>query len=118
MKKALLSLILAASSAWAFANPLTGTWQTYDDGEAKAQVLITQAGETFTGKIVFGNTEKAKKYVGKTVLYNLKSTGSNTYKGKAKDPRWGLSVGADITVNGNTLNISTFKGKQTWKKLK
>ena len=31
------------------AEPIVGTWQTYEDGQAKAQVRISQSGNTFTG---------------------------------------------------------------------
>lgn len=117
MKKILLAMSLMTASAFTLANPLVGTWQTYEDGQAKAQVKITQNGDTFTGKVVAGNTEKAKKYVGKTVLHSLKETGANQYKGKAQDPRWGFSVGATIKVNGSNLDIKTLKGSQNWKKI-
>lgn len=99
------------------ADPIVGTWQTYEDGQAKAQVQISQSGNTFTGKIVAGNTEKAKQYVGKTALKNLTAQGDGKYKGKAQDPRWGFSVNANIKVNGNSLTISTLKGSQNWKKI-
>lgn len=117
MKKVLLTLSLMATSAMVMANPIVGTWQMYEDGQAKAQVKISQNGETFTGKVVHGNTEKAKKYVGKTVLHSLKSTGTTQYKGKAQDPRWGFSVNATINVSGDNLSIKTLKGSQTWKKV-
>lgn len=109
---------LMMTSALALASdPLVGTWQTYEDGQAKAQVQITQNGDVFSGKVVAGNTEKAKKYVGKTVLHSLKATGTDQYKGKAQDPRWGFSVGATIKLNGSNLNIKTLKGSQNWKKI-
>lgn len=117
--KSILFAGLCTLSMGALASdPIVGTWQTYEDGQAKAQVRITQSGNTFNGVIVAGNTEKAKKYVGKTALIGLTSQGSGKYKGKAKDPRWGFSVTANITVNGNSLNINTLKGSQTWKKIK
>lgn len=118
MKKLLLCVGLMATSSFALASdPLVGTWQTYEDGQAKAQVEITQNGDVFTGKVIAGNTEKAKKYVGKTVLHNLKSTGTNQYKGKAQDPRWGFSVNASVKLNGSDLDIKTLKGSQNWKKI-
>lgn len=122
MKLSTKSIIFAGLSALSISamatDPIVGTWQTYEDGQAKAQVKITQSGNAFNGTIVAGNTEKAKQYVGKTALMNLTSQGGGKYKGKAKDPRWGFSVGANITVSGNTLTISTLKGTQNWKKLK
>lgn len=119
MKKVLLALSLMATSAVAMAtDPIVGVWQTYEDGQAKAQVQVTQSGNTFSGKIVHGNTAKAKEYVGKTVLTNVKAVGNGKYSGKAKDPRWGLGLGADIVVNGSNLTIKVpLKGAQNWKKI-
>lgn len=121
MKLSMKSIVfsgLCALSVSALANdPIVGTWQTYEDGQAKAQVKITQSGNVFNGVIVAGNTEKAKKYVGKTALTGLTAQEGGKYKGKAKDPRWGFSVTANIIVNGKSLNISTLKGTQTWKKI-
>ena len=56
---ALSTLSVAAMAA----DPIVGTWQTYEDNQPKAQVQISQTGSTFTGKIVAGNTEKAKSEV-------------------------------------------------------
>ena len=101
------------------AEPIIGTWQTYEDGQAKAQVRISQSGNTFTGVLVHGNTEKAKKYEGKTVLVGCKSVGNNAYEGKAKDPRWGFGLPATINVNGSHLSIKVpVKGSQTWSRIK
>lgn len=120
MKKFLVALGLMATSAMALAaDPIVGVWQTYEDGQAKAQVEITQTGNTFSGKIVHGNTAKAKEYVGKPVLTNVKALGGGKYSGKAKDPRWGLGLGADIAVNGSSLTIKVpVKGTQKWQKIK
>lgn len=120
MKKILMALGLMATSAMTLANPIVGVWQTYEDGQAKAQVQITQNGNSFSGKIACGNTKKAKEYVGNQVLLNVKATSGNKYTGKAKHPSWGFlpAVDANITVNGNSLTVSTkLKGSQTWKKV-
>lgn len=120
MKKILLALGLMATSAMTLANPIVGVWQTYENGQAKAQVQITQNGNSFSGKVACGNTQKAKSYKNKQVLFDIKPQGGNKYKGGVKDPRWGFlpSVEANITVNGNSLTVSTkLKGSQTWKKV-
>ncbi|ELA09525.1 hypothetical protein MOMA_03945 [Moraxella macacae 0408225] len=119
--KSILFTGLVALSVSALADdPIVGVWQTYEDGQAKAQVQISQSesDNTFTGKIIEGNTEKAKKYEGEIVLKNLTAQGDGKYKGKAKDPRWPFSVSAKIKVNGKDLTISTLKGDQNWKKIK
>lgn len=113
---ALSTLSMAAMAA----DPIVGTWQMYEDGQPKAQVQISQAGATFNGKVVSGQTAKAKEFVGKTVLMGLKSQGSGKYVGKAKDPRWGIlpAVTANVTLSGSKLTLSTIKGAQTWSKVK
>lgn len=115
MGVALSTLSVAAMAA----DPIVGTWQTYEDGQAKAQVRISPAGSGFTGTIVSGNTAKAKQYVGRTVLSGVTAQGDGTYKGKATDPRWGFGLGADISVHGRSLTISVpVKGAQTWRKVR
>lgn len=119
LKSFAVGIALSAVSVVALAaDPIVGTWQTYEDGEPKAQVRISQTGSTFTGKIVAGNTEKAKEYVGKTVLSRIIAKGDGEYSGKATDPRWGFGLGCDISVSGSSLTISVpIKGSQTWQKL-
>lgn len=102
-------------SAVAFANdPIVGNWQMSENGQPKAVVKISESNGTFNGVIVSGQTEKAKKFVGKTVIIGAKSLGGGKYQGKAKDPRWGVlpAVKADITLSGNSLTLKTLKGSQ------
>lgn len=99
----------------AYANdPIVGNWQMSEKGQPKAVVKISESGGKFQGVVISGQTEKAKKYVGKTVIMNVQSQGNGKYKGKAKDPRWGVipAVDADITLNGNKLTLKTIKGSQ------
>lgn len=119
-KSLLVGVAISTLSMTALAaDPIVGTWQTYENGEAKAQVTISPAGSGFTGVIVAGNTEKAKKFVGKTVLSNVTAQGNGTYKGRATDPRWGFGLNADISVQGRSLDISVpIKGSQTWRKIR
>ncbi|MFW2177793.1 MULTISPECIES: DUF2147 domain-containing protein [unclassified Moraxella] len=120
VKSIVCGAVLSSVSVVAMAaDPIVGTWQTYEDGQPKAQVQITQAGSAFNGKIVAGNTEKAKTFVGKTVLTGVTAKGGGKYSGKAKDPRWGIGLGADISVSGSSMTLSVpIKGSQTWKKIK
>ena len=50
-KVAVLSAGLALSAA-AFADNLVGNWQTYEDGQPKAVVKISENGGTFTGVVL------------------------------------------------------------------
>ena len=123
-KVAVLSAGLALSAA-AFADNLVGNWQTYEDGQPKAVVKISENGGTFTGVVVSGNTEKAKAHVGKTVITGLKANGGGKYSGgRITDPVSGKTYSLSATLNGNTLNLKggyKVAGKvvgrsQTWKK--
>lgn len=101
-------------SATAFANdPIVGTWKMKEKGKDKAIMVITQNGDTFSGKITEGLTEKAKKTVGATVLSGVKAQGGGKYKGKGKHPTLGVSAGVTVTVNGNSITIKSMVGTQT-----
>lgn len=102
-----------ASMAFA-TDPIVGNWQMSENGQPKAVVKITESSGKFSGVVISGQTEKAKQYVGKTVILNAENLGGGKYKGKAKDPRWGIipAVNADITLNGNKLTLKTLKGSQ------
>lgn len=120
-KSIFIGAVLSSTSVMAMAaDPIVGVWQMYEDGQPKAQVQISQAGSTFNGKVVAGQTEKAKAFVGKTVLMNLKANGGGKYVGKAKDPRWGIlpAVTANVTLSGSKLSLSSLKGSQTWSKIR
>ncbi|MDO4426846.1 MAG: DUF2147 domain-containing protein [Moraxella sp.] len=112
-------------SAVAFADNIVGTWQTYEDGKPKAVVKITQSGSSFTGVIIEGNTEKAKQYVGRTVITGLKADGGGKYSGgKITDPVNGKTYSLTATLNGSSLSLKggyNVAGKvvgrsQTWQK--
>lgn len=116
-----MTKIIAAAAALTLAgtafaaDPIVGNWQMSENGQPKAVVKISESGGKFTGVVVSGQTEKAKKFVGKTVIIDAQNLGGGKYKGKAKDPRWGVipAVNADITLNGNKLTLKTLKGSQT-----
>lgn len=114
------AVVSTASMAAMAADPIVGVWQMYEDGQPKAQVQISQSGSTFNGRVVSGQTAKAKEFVGKTVLMGIKANGGGKYTGKAKDPRWGIipAVTANITVSGSKMSLSTIKGSQTWSKVR
>lgn len=123
IKTALFGVVMV--SGVAMANDLAGTWQTYENGQPKAVVQISENGGTYTGVIISGNTEKAKAHVGKTVITGLKAAGGGKYSGgKITDPVNNKTYSLTATQNGNTLNLKggyKVAGKvigrsQTWKK--
>lgn len=114
-KSLFLGAVLSAASVSAMAaDPIVGNWQLTEDGKPKAVVTISQSGSTFNGVVSSGLTDKAKPFVGKTVIMGAKSLGGGKYSGKAKDPRWGFlpAVSADITLSGNKLILKTLKGSE------
>jgi len=110
-----------ASMAFA-ADPLANTtWQTYDDGEPKGTVKITESNGVLTGTLVAANTAKGKKYVGTTVIKGLKADGGGKYSGGTiTDPAKGKDYRMTASLSGNTLRlkgyIGPFSRSQEWKK--
>lgn len=104
------------------ADPLANTtWQTYEDGQPKAVVKITENNGVLTGKIIAGSTAKAKQYVGQTVISGLKADGNGKYSGgNITDPVKNKTYRLTASLNGNELNLKghlgPFSRAQTWKK--
>ena len=104
------------------ADPLHNTtWQTYDEGQPKGVVKITESNGVLTGKLIEGSTAKAKQYVGTTVIRGLKADGGGKYSGGTiTDPAKGKDYRMTASLNGNTLDlkgyIGPFSRAQTWKK--
>lgn len=113
--------ISLASMAFA-ADPLANTtWQTFDEGEPKGTVKITESNGVLTGTLIAANTAKGKKHVGKTVIKGLKADGGGKYSGGTiTDPEKGKDYRMTATLSGNTLNlkghIGPFSRSQQWKK--
>lgn len=104
------------------ADPLANTtWQTYDDGEPKALVKITESGGVLTGKIISTKSAEGKKFVGRTVIQGLKADGGGKYSGgKITDPENGKTYRLTAQLNGNSLklkgHLGPFSRSQVWKK--
>ena len=113
--------ISMASMAFA-ADPLHNTtWQTYDEGQPKGVVKITESNGVLTGKLIEGSTAKAKQYVGTTVIRGLKADGGGKYSGGTiTDPEKGKDYRMTANLSGSTLKlkgyIGPFSRSQTWKK--
>ncbi|MDO4894953.1 MULTISPECIES: DUF2147 domain-containing protein [Moraxella] len=117
-KFAMIASGIAFSAAALAADPIAGNWQMSENGKPKAVVTISEQSGKFVGVVTSGQTEKAKAYVNKQVLFDVVAKGNGKYEGRAKDPRWGIipAVKADITLNGKSLTLKTLKGSQTWEK--
>lgn len=113
--------ISMASMAFA-ADPLANTtWQTFDDGQPKGVVKITESNGVLTGKLVSTVSEKGQKFVGMTVISGLKADGGGKYSGgQITDPEKNKSYRMTANLSGDTLNIKGYLGpfsrSQTWKK--
>lgn len=111
-----------ASFAFA-ADPIVGTWQTFDDDGStpKGVVKVTESGGVITGKLISTVDPKGKKYVGMTIISGLKANGGGKYSGgKITDPEKGKSYKMTAAINGNTMklkgHLGPFSRSQTWKK--
>ena len=73
--KTLLAFSTMGLASVAFAaDPLHNTsWQTFDEGQPKAVVKITESNGILTGKIVSTTRPEGKKFIGKTIITGLKS---------------------------------------------
>lgn len=104
------------------ADPLANTsWQTFEDGNPKGVVRITESNGVLTGKLVEANTAKGKKYVGMTVISGLKADGNGKYSGGTiTDPVKNKAYRLTANVSGDTMNlkghVGPFSRSQTWKK--
>lgn len=104
------------------ADPLHNTtWQTYDEGQPKGVVKITESKGVLTGKIIAGSTTEAKKHIGKTVITGLKADGGGKYSGgKITDPAKNKTYRMTASLEGNTLKVKGYIGpigrSQEWKK--
>lgn len=113
--------ISMASMAFA-ADPLHNTtWQTFDEGQPKGVVKITESNGVLTGKLISTTSEKGKKHVGMTIISGLKADGNGKYSGgKITDPEKGKDYRMTANLSGSTLNlkgyIGPFSRSQTWKK--
>ena len=121
--KSVLAVAGISMATMAFAaDPLHNTtWQTYDEGQPKGVVKITESNGVLTGKLIEGSTAKAKQYVGTTVIRGLKADGGGKYSGGTiTDHAKGKDYRMTASLNGKTLElkgyIGPFSRAQTWKK--
>ena len=113
--------ISLASMAFA-ADPLANTtWQTYDEGQPKGVVKITESNGVLTGKLISTVSEKGQKHVGMTIISGLKADGNGKYSGgKITDPEKNKTYKLTANMSGSSLNLKghlgPFSRSQTWKK--
>lgn len=109
MKRILLGIgLLAMASAPASAAPsLEGKW-----ANAKRSVIVNVArcGDAFCGTVSWANENNREKGAtpGTRVLSGLKPAGNGTYKGRAFEPKRGLSGSATVRQLGP--NVMVVKG--------
>lgn len=121
--KTLLAFSTMGLASVAFAaDPLHNTtWQTFDEGQPKAVVKITESNGVLTGKIVSTTRPEGKKFIGKTIITGLKSQSNGKYsQGSITDPEKNKTYKLTATLNGSTLNLKghlgPFSRTQLWKK--
>lgn len=116
----LVSGALLSITAFA-ADPLANTtWQTFDEGVPKAVIKITESEGVLTGKIVSTTRPEGKKFVGKTIISGLKSSGQGKYTGGSiTDPEKNKTYKLTASLNGKVLNLKghlgPFSRTQVWK---
>ena len=121
--KTALAVVGISMATMAFAaDPLHNTtWQTFDEGQPKGVVKITESNGVLTGKLISANTSAGKQYVGNTIIRNLKADGGGKYSGGTiTDPAKGKDYRMTANLSGSTLKlkgyIGPFSRSQEWKK--
>ena len=113
--------ISLASMAFA-ADPLANTtWQTFDEGQPKGVIKITESNGVLTGKLISTVSEQGKKHVGMTIISGLKADGNGKYSGgKITDPEKNKTYKLTANLSGSNLalkgHLGPFSRSQTWKK--
>lgn len=121
LKTTLAFVAMGLASMSYAADPLANTtWQTFDEGQPKAVIKITETNGILSGKIVSTTRPEGKKFIGKTVISGLKSDGNGKYsKGSITDPEKNKTYKLTANLNGSTLNLKghlgPFSRAQTWK---
>ena len=118
---ALLTAALGITSANAADALHNTTWQTFDNGTPKAVVKITETNGVLTGKIVSTTRPEGQKFVGKTIISNLKADGNGKYSGgKITDPEKDKTYKMTAVLNGSSLKLKGHLGpisrSQSWTK--
>ena len=121
------------------ADPLAGTqWVTYDKGQPKSIIKITENNHKLSGTIVKLLAPRAtgktvcdicqgkfhnKPLTGATVFTGLTATGNGRYEGgNITDPESGKTYSMSATLNGTSLDVRGYIGvtvlgrTQTWQK--
>ncbi len=137
MKKLTVALMMAFSMISMFAEPVSGTWKTIDDGtgEAKSIVKIYEKGGKIYGDIVeifnedpnydplcteCSGSLKNQKIIGMTIINGLEKTDDNAWylKKGIIDPDNGKWYDVKIWREGNKLMVRGYIGfiyrTQTW----
>ncbi|MDO5768547.1 MAG: DUF2147 domain-containing protein [Psychrobacter sp.] len=114
---------LSIASLAMAADPIVGTWQTFDDDGStpKGVVKITESGGVFTGKLISTVDPKGKKHVGMTIISGLKADGGGKYSGgQITDPEKNKSYRMTSAISGNSMKLKGYLGpfsrSQTWRK--
>ncbi len=120
---ALMGALLAAGAA--YADP-GGTWLTQG---GKAKVDVARCGANLCGTVVWQKTPGADKrnpdpakrdrpVIGIQMLYGMAPSGQNQWSGTIYNPENGKTYNGKMTVEGNTLTLSScaglFCGSEKW----
>jgi uncharacterized protein (DUF2147 family) len=98
------ALMLAALSAPALAQDVTGTWLR-ENGESR--VRFAKCGEAICGTVAWiKDPEKSPSKVGQRVFFDMVPNGTNAWTGKAFNPEDGKTYSGKMTLSGNSLTTA------------
>lgn len=102
-KTAVLTVItLAGASSAALADP-SGTWLRDNGG---SRVKVAPCGANLCGTIVWLKDADGPSKVGQRVFYDMASSGTNKWSGKAFNPEDGKTYSGTMTLSGSSLTTS------------
>jgi len=94
---------LAASPLPAHAQTANGVWRR-DDG--RSRIRIAPCGANLCGTIVWLADKNSPAKIGQRVLFNMKSSGANSWSGNAFNPEDGRNYTGKMTLSGARLTTS------------
>lgn len=112
IRTTIISLLLAAASATAYADGAEGVWRTESTDEGYLHVSIAPCENALCGTIIGAynledQANETYEHLGKNMVWDMKSVGEVMWKnGKIWDPTNDKTYKSKMTVDGDVLSVS------------
>ena len=104
----MLAAVGMMAAGAAFADPIEGMWKTQPDDGVYYHVNMQKCGSSFCGKFVNrfeDGQDTGGSMIGKNAVFDMKPSGSGTYKGKAWKPSNDKTYAGKGQLNGDQLTM-------------